>query len=85
MYHEAIIEQKFRVSLACDHKRCHETISVCGENRDESQLKLYLAGWRLKRGKQVCPKHASSTPKTVQAYAEPNEINSDRSSGTDPA
>lgn len=59
MYHETIDERKCMVTLVCDRKNCNAPVTVERESHDLCQRTLLLIGWRLYRGKQLCPKHAA--------------------------
>jgi hypothetical protein len=45
------------IELHCDRKNCASEIRIQAETRDKCNLHIYAAGWRLCRGKQICPRH----------------------------
>lgn len=47
-----------RMEIACDRPNCAYAIRLTRPTRDECNLHIYKAGWRLYRGKQLCPYHA---------------------------
>jgi hypothetical protein len=58
MYDERVDGGKVCVQLACDRKKCSELATVWDFNHTDAQKQLYDKGWRLYRGKQLCPTHA---------------------------
>ena len=53
-YHEFV-----SIQLHCDRKGCFSGIRVEVATRDECNLRLFEAGWRLAHGKQICPAHVA--------------------------
>ena len=51
-------EPVHRMELGCDKLHCFQGIRVTMDTREECNLELYRAGWRLYRGKQFCPEHS---------------------------
>lgn len=47
-----------QMELGCDKPYCALGIRVTRATREECNLELYQAGWRLHRGKQFCPEHS---------------------------
>lgn len=50
-----MITETVTIELRCDRKHCPRGIRVTGALRDEANMALYVAGWRLCNGKQICP------------------------------
>ncbi len=65
------------VALACDRKSCLERISVKAADQEAAQHELFRFGWRIHRGKQVCPLHASKLTAKAPRTLMPDSIGSE--------
>jgi hypothetical protein len=48
------------IQLTCDRKDCHNMVTVTRALRDECNRALFELGWRLCRGKTLCPRHVEA-------------------------
>ncbi len=69
MYSEKVDGLWCRVRVACDRPACMMAENILGADHDDAQKQLYRAGWRLYRGKQLCPKHAAAVAKRLNREA----------------
>lgn len=69
MYTETNVGSLVQVELVCDTVRkghVHTSASVTTTSRDRSVNLLYMLGWRLHRGKQLCPECAARVAKRLE-------------------
>lgn len=74
MYSEREAGGKTIVELRCDRKLCGAGISVSADSHKEAQNRLYERGWRVSRGRQICPEHAQSKSPFTRHTPEQMEI-----------
>jgi hypothetical protein len=62
------------MELGCDKPHCAAGIGVTRKTREECNLALYQAGWRLYRGKQFCPEHSEQIAKKLRRKTDTDQI-----------
>ncbi len=50
-----MITETVTIELRCDRKNCPRGIQSTEATRDDANMSLFVAGWRLCNGKQICP------------------------------
>lgn len=63
---QPVLDIGHEISLTCDRPHCFNSVTVMRNTRDQCNRMLVDLGWRLYRGKQLCPVHAEKIAKRLR-------------------